>query len=172
MANIKIIVSVVLVFVNFGIFFNVNFYCTIFKIMLVMPTRRLSGTLLSLHISHQRDAIEPSRDKPSYKMYRSISYHVYSSWACWHHEYCQGKVRHIILVMPTRSLLPGTPCFLGSCAIHIHFNASMASHSIATMARGGTPPPPHLPRLNLHFYCFDIGSREPSYAFFQQNPIE
>ena len=31
------------------------------KIMLVMPTRRLSGMLLSLHISHQRDAIEPSR---------------------------------------------------------------------------------------------------------------
>jgi len=35
------------------------------EIVLVMPTRRLSGTLLSLHISHQRDAIEPSRDKPS-----------------------------------------------------------------------------------------------------------
>ena len=47
--------------------------------------------------------------------------------------------------MPTRSLLPGTPCFLGSCAIHIHFNASMASHSIATMARGGLRPPPTPP---------------------------
>ena len=35
------------------------------EIMLVMPTRKLLGTLLSLHISHQRDAIEPSRDKPS-----------------------------------------------------------------------------------------------------------
>ena len=40
--------------------------------MLVMPTRRLLGTLLSLHISHQRDAIEPSRDKPLQKMHRSI----------------------------------------------------------------------------------------------------
>ena len=75
----------------------------------------------------------------------------------------------IMLVMPTRSLLPGTPCFLGSCAIYIHFNASMASHSIAAITR--LRPPPHPPRLNLHFYCFDIGSREPNCDVFQQNPI-
>ena len=34
----------------------------------------------------------------------------------------------------------------------------------------GAPPPPHPPRLDSHFYCFDIGSREPNYAVFQQNP--
>ena len=135
-----------------------------------------------------------------------------------------------MLVMPTRSLLPGTPCFLGSCAIYIHFNASMASHSIAAITR---LRPPHtstpaqftflllrywLPRAKL--CCFSvksdrctgtarrsdgprryklasmkfntlrervflrlprsyrvaeksdpIGSREPNYAVFQQNPI-
>ena len=37
--------------------------------------------------------------------------------------------------MPTRSLPCGTPCFLRSCAIYIHFNAPMAPHSTATMAR-------------------------------------
>jgi len=47
--------------------------------------------------------------------------------------------------MPTRSLLPGTPCFLGSCDIYIHFNASMASHLIAAITRGGLRPPPPPP---------------------------
>ena len=41
---------------------------------------------------------------------------------------------------------------------------------IAAMA-GGYPPPSHPFRLESHFYCFDIGSREPNYAVFQQNPI-
>ena len=44
------------------------------------------------------------------------------------------------------------------------------AHPIAAMARGA-PPPTHTPRLDSHFYCFDIGSREPNYAVFQQNPI-
>ena len=76
------------------------------------------------------------------------------------------EAAEIMLVMPTRRFLPGTPCFLGSCAIYIHFNASMASHSIAAITR--LRPPPHPPRLNLHFYCFNIGSREPNCDVFQQ----
>ena len=43
-----------------------------------------------------------------------------SNLACW-----------IMMVMATRSLLPGTPCFLRSYAIYIHSNAFVASHSIA-----------------------------------------
>ena len=39
-----------------------------------------------------------------------------------------------MLVMPTRSILPGTPCFLGSCAIYIHFNARVW-HSLSLPVR-------------------------------------
>ena len=35
---------------------------------------------------------------------------------------------------------------------------------------GGVSPSPHPSPLDSHFYCFDIGSREPNYAVFQQNP--
>ena len=45
------------------------------------------------------------------------------------------------------------------------------ANPIAAITRGGLRPPPHPPRLNLHFYCFDIGSREPNCDVFQQNPI-
>ena len=76
-----------------------------------------------------------------------------------------------MLVMPTRRFLPGTPCFLGSCAIYIHFSVPMTPLCYLEAMAGGAPPPPRPPRLNLHFYCFDIGSREPNYAVFQQNPI-
>jgi len=74
-----------------------------------------------------------------------FSFHIYnasSNPACW-----------IMLVMPTRSILPGIPCFLGSCAIYIHFNASMASHSIAAIMRGGGggPPPPPPPPAQFTF---------------------
>ena len=44
------------------------------------------------------------------------------------------------------------------------------AHPISAMA-GEAPPPPHPPRLESHFYRFDIGSREQNYAVFQQNPI-
>ena len=73
-------------------------------IIRVMPTRRFLGMLFLLHISHPRDTTEPNGGTPLYKMYQNISCHVYSSWSCWHHEYCESKVMHIIRVMPTRSL--------------------------------------------------------------------
>ena len=77
-----------------------------------------------------------------------------SNSACW-----------IMLVMPTRSLLPGTPCFLGSCAIHIHFNASMASHSIATMARVGLRPP-HTPPGSIYISIASILAPESQIMLF------
>jgi len=51
-----------------------------------------------------------------------------------------------MLVMPTRRFLPGTPCFLGSCAICIHFNVPVTPLCyLAAMPGGGsapsTPPP-------------------------------
>ena len=45
--------------------------------------------------------------------------------------------------MPTRSILPGTPCFLGSCAICIHFNVLVTPLCYLAAMPGGAPPPPH-----------------------------
>ena len=58
--------------------------------------------------------------------------------------------------------------FLGSCAIFIHSSAPMAPLRYLAAMAGGAPPPPHPPQLISHFYCFDICSREPNRAVFQQ----
>ena len=43
--------------------------------------------------------------------------------------------------MPTRRFLPGTPCFLGSCAIYIHLNVPMTPLCYLAAMAGGAPPP-------------------------------
>jgi len=52
----------------------------------------------------------------------------------------------IMLVMPTsRRFLPGTPCFLGSCAIYIHSNVPMAPLCYLAAMAGAPPPTTHHP---------------------------
>ena len=44
-----------------------------------------------------------------------------------------------------------------------HLHPLQCLHGITfDSSHNAAPPPPHPPRLNLHFYCFDIGYREPN----------
>ena len=78
----------------------------------------------------------------------------------------------IMLVMPTRRFLPGTLHILGSCSIFVRSHASILVRIQLKWWRRGVPPHTHTtPHLTKHFYCFDIGTREPNCAVFQQNPV-